>query len=53
MPWRLYVEGADPELDKIVWRRFGRDHDKPCRRPEMLTCAMWKCQRANQCQHEK
>lgn len=37
-------------MDEIVWRRFGRDHDKPCRNPTVLTCAFWECQVANECQ---
>jgi hypothetical protein len=36
-------------MDDTVWRRFGRDHDKPCKRPTVLTCAMWECQKANHC----
>lgn len=51
MTWRLHQRGADPERDKILARRFGRDHDKPCRRSKVLTCALWECQRANQCQN--
>jgi hypothetical protein len=50
--WRRYNEGADPAHDVIVHRRFGRDHSKPCNRPNVLTCALWECQRANECQRE-
>lgn len=49
MTWKPHFEGRDPELDKIVRRRFGRDHDKPCARPEVLTCAMWDCQVRDRC----
>lgn len=35
--------------DDWVWRRFGRDHDKPCGDPTMLTCAVPECQIANRC----
>jgi hypothetical protein len=35
--------------DATIWRRFGRNHDKPCKRPEILTCAMWECQKADKC----
>lgn len=48
--WRVYHPGADPEHDKIVRRRFGRDHKRRCNRPEILTCAMPECQYANKCQ---
>ena len=48
--WVEYHPGADPELDKIVRRRFGRDHDRPCNRPDVLTCAKAECQYADACQ---
>jgi hypothetical protein len=38
------------ETENPVWRRFGRDHERPCKRPNILTCAQWSCQRANECQ---
>jgi hypothetical protein len=38
------------ETSEIVSRRFGRDHEKPCKRPDVLTCAMWPCQSAGECQ---
>jgi hypothetical protein len=44
------VARRDIPPDDPVWRRFGRDHDKPCRDPQITTCAMWKCQIANECQ---
>lgn len=50
--WREYHEGADPEHDKVVRRRFGPKCEKPCRRPEIIECARWKCQEANCCQAE-
>lgn len=50
MAWRRYFEGADPERDVIVRRRFGPAHDRPCNRPEVITCARWQCQKANRCQ---
>lgn len=39
-------------MDKkdIVKRRFGSLHDKPCNRPNVLTCALWECQKADTCQ---
>lgn len=33
----------------ITQRRFGLDHDQPCKRPNVLTCATWQCQKANRC----
>jgi len=41
----------DPSWEEIVKRRFGSRHDKPCARPEVLTCAMPECQLANRCRH--
>lgn len=41
---------TDEQLAKIVRRRFGRDHDLPCNRPEVLTCALWACQSVGKCQ---
>ena len=49
MDWKIYVEGRDPEQDKIVSRRFGPGYDKPCRNPNMIECAMPECQYANRC----
>ena len=49
MTWKQHIEGRDPELDKIVRRRFGSQHDKPCARPNTLTCALWECQKADRC----
>ena len=51
MAWQLHHEGADPELDKVIARRFGPDHDLPCERREMITCAMWECQIRNRCRY--
>jgi hypothetical protein len=39
--------------DEIMWRRFGSEHDKPCKRPTVLTCAMWECQQANECRWDE
>jgi hypothetical protein len=50
MSWREHVLGADPVLDEIIMRRFGRDHDKPCADPTVLTCTFVECQVANRCQ---
>lgn len=47
--WQVYTPGLDPEHDKIVSRRFGRDHKKKCNDPNVLTCAMSECQNANKC----
>lgn len=38
-------------MDDIALRRFGRDHERPCKRPEILTCARSQCQQANACQN--
>jgi hypothetical protein len=43
----------EADWNEIVWRRFGRNHDKPCQRPEILTCALVECQKANCCQYDK
>ena len=40
-----------PPADDPMWRRFGRDHDKPCKQPTVLTCAMPECQLADECQY--
>lgn len=34
----------------ITERRFGRDHDQPCKNPNMISCRRPKCQNANACQ---
>lgn len=47
--WQIYRE-SDPDAE-IVQRRFGKEHDRPCHRPNVLTCAMPECQYANACQH--
>lgn len=39
--------------DAIVHRRFGRAHENPCRRPTIITCALWECQSANDCRMEE
>jgi hypothetical protein len=49
--WRQHYPGFDPEIDKIVARRFGSRHERPCKNPNMLTCAAAECQYANACQH--
>lgn len=41
------------EIREIVARRFGSRHAKPCANPQVLTCAMWKCQVADSCQKDK
>ena len=46
---RRMTDKIDTTADAIVWRRFGRNHDKPCKRPDILTCALWECQKANEC----
>lgn len=38
-------------IREIVRRRFGSRHDKPCERPETLTCAIWECQVRDRCVH--
>lgn len=48
--WQVHRPGVDPELDKIIARRFGRDHARPCTQPTVLTCSKWECQKANRCQ---
>ncbi len=49
MSWSLHIPGQDPELDKVLARRFGRDHNRPCENPNILTCAIWECQRRGIC----
>lgn len=39
------------ERNEVISRRFGPGHEKPCRRPEVITCAGWDCQKAGECQH--
>lgn len=53
MTWMVHEWGVDPQLDEIISRRFGPNHDKPCERPEILMCSLWECQRRNQCQYTK
>lgn len=48
--WKVHQPGRDPKLDTILARRLGSRHEKPCKRPEVLTCAQWECQKANRCQ---
>lgn len=48
--WHVHHPGQDPKLDKIIALRFGSEHAKPCKKPDMLTCAKWECQKANCCQ---
>ena len=43
---------GDPVPDNPVWRRFGRNHEKPCRNPDVLTCALPRCQYAGECQDD-
>lgn len=38
------------DLDDITSRRFGSNHDLPCIRTDVLTCAKWECQNAGRCQ---
>ena len=45
--WKVFRE-SDPDAH-IVKRRFGKLHEKPCKRPSVLTCAMPECQYANEC----
>ncbi len=35
--------------EDIARRRFGRDHDRPCKIDSVLTCAFSECQEANKC----
>ena len=37
------------EATAIARRRFGRDHEKPCCNPNVLTCALWECQKNDRC----
>jgi hypothetical protein len=46
--WREF-RTSDPDAH-IVMRRFGRNHEKACNRPDVLTCALLECQSANECQ---
>lgn len=45
--WKVF-RPTDPNAE-IVARRFGRDHERKCNSPVVLTCAMWECQVANEC----
>lgn len=47
--WRIYRPGKNPEIDRIVMRRLGSAHDKPCLKPSVKTCALWECQFADRC----
>jgi len=40
-----------PTIKEIIQRRFGSRHDLPCNNPNVLTCAMWECQKAGSCQN--
>lgn len=42
---------TEAEISNIWRRRFGSDHVWPCRRPGVTTCALWECQKADECQH--
>jgi hypothetical protein len=42
-------EAIEAEADDPVRRRFGRDHDKPCNDPNVLSCSRWACQSINRC----
>ena len=42
--------GQDVDVQAIIRRRFGSDHDSPCDHPRVTTCAYWECQFANRCQ---
>jgi hypothetical protein len=44
------MDNRGAERDERIWRRFGSNHEKPCKRPECATCAMWECQMADECQ---
>lgn len=35
--------------EEIVNRRFGREHVLPCKDPNTITCALYKCQISNEC----
>lgn len=37
--------------DEITSRRFGSLHEQPCKQGNVLTCALWECQKANECQY--
>lgn len=43
------AEAPDKWERAWAWRRFGSAHDKPCKNPSVVTCAMWECQQANEC----
>lgn len=49
--WKLHVPGVDPQLDEIIARRFGPGWPRPCKRPEIIECALWICQVQNECAH--
>lgn len=35
---------------ELVKRRFGPGFEKPCKRHNVVSCARWQCQQANECQ---
>ena len=41
---------AAKEMREVSARRFGPNHEKPCKKPTTITCALWKCQEKNKCQ---
>lgn len=53
MIWKVHQWGEDERMDEIVMRRFGSDHDKPCSRPEVITCSLWDCQVRDRCQYDR
>jgi len=49
--WAVLKRG-DPD-EHIYMRRFGKLHDKPCKRACVLTCAMPECQYADECRADE
>lgn len=49
MGWKVHIPGADPKMDELVSRRFGPGFPKPCKRPNMIECALSLCQWNNEC----
>lgn len=37
------------DVEEIVKRRYGRRHEKPCAKPDTLSCSLWECQERDRC----
>ena len=50
MVWRQAYSHELSNPDDPCWRRFGPGQRKPCADPNISLCALWACQKADQCQ---